>query len=199
MTKIVLASRNKKKIHELKNLLTEALGNDIDVLSLDDIGFYGEIEENGTTFEENALIKARAGFAQTGMPTLADDSGLCIAAMGGDPGIKSARFASENGGYPAVFDVVQRCIGSNPDRSAYFCCCLALVVDEGKEYLFTGRVNGTIGLEPTGTHLFGYDPIFIPEGYTESFGVLDETVKNTISHRARAMKQLVDFLKEKSE
>lgn len=191
--KLVLATQNSHKLAEVRAILMP-LG--ITVIGGVEAGLK-DVAENGTTFEENALIKARAGFVQTGMPTLADDSGLCITAMKGEPGIHSARFASENGGYPAVFDVVQKWMGNNPDRSAYFCCCLALVVREGEEYLFTGKVNGTIAEQPTGTHLFGYDPIFIPEGYTQSFGVLDETVKNNISHRARAMKQLVDFICKK--
>lgn len=195
LNRLVLATQNAHKLAEVRAMLAP-LG--ITVVGGAEVGLT-DVPENGVTFEENALIKARAGFAQTGIPTLADDSGLCITAMGGEPGIKSARFASENGGYPAVFDVVQRLIGDSSDRSAYFCCCLALVTGEGEEHLFAGRVNGTIAPSPTGTHLFGYDPIFVPDGYDKSFGELDEKIKNSISHRACAMKKLVDFFKEKSE
>ncbi len=190
LSRLVLATQNAHKLAEVRAMLAP-LG--ITVIGGGEAGLV-DVPENGTTFAENALIKARAGFQQTGMPTLADDSGLCIAAMGDAPGIRSARFASEHGGYPAVFDVVQRLIGDNPDRSAYFMCCLALVTEDGAEHVFTGRVDGTIARTATGTHLFGYDPIFVPTGYDASFGALDEAVKNRISHRARAMCQLVDFL-----
>ncbi len=190
LDKILLATHNAHKLEEARALLAPF---GITVVGGDEVGLT-DVAETGKTFVDNALLKAQAGFAQTGLPTLADDSGLCIAALGGAPGTHSARFAAEHGGYPAVFTEVQNRIGDNPDRSAYFECCLAFVTGDGPAHVFSGRVPGTIAREATGTHLFGYDPIFVPDGYTDSFGVLGNDVKNNLSHRARAMKLFMKFL-----
>ena len=197
MHKLVLATHNQHKLEEVRAILSP-LG--IEVLGGDDVGLK-DVVETGTTFAENAMLKARAAYEQIRLPVLADDSGLCIAAMNDEPGLYSARFAKEHGGYPAVFDEVWKRMGNNPNRSAYFVCAMALVVGPQKEnaYSFLGRMDGRIADKACGTHLFGYDPIFIPDGYDETCGVLDSDVKNQISHRARALKQLVAFLNEHTD
>ena len=194
MRKLILATHNKHKLEEVRDILSP-LG--IDVIGGDEVGLK-DVSETGTTFAENALLKAQMAYEQIRVPVLADDSGLCITAMNNEPGLYSARFAKEHGGYPAVFQEVWKRMGNNPDRSAYFMCAMALVVgpESKNAYSFSGRMNGQIADKASGTHLFGYDPIFIPDGYCETCGVLDPSVKNKISHRAQALKQLVAFLKE---
>lgn len=192
LTELVLASHNAHKLEEVRAILAP-LG--VSVIGAAEAGL-SDINETGTTFRENALLKARAAFAQTGLPTLADDSGLCINALDGAPGLYSARFAQEHGGYPAVFDEVWKRMGNNPDRSAYFMCCMALVMAPDSEHVFIGKMTGSIAPRASGTHLFGYDPIFIPDGYTETCGVLDPEIKNKLSHRAKALEQLIAFLKQ---
>ena len=127
---------------------------------------------------------------------LADDSGLCINALDGAPGLHSARFAAEHGGYPAVFDTVWERLKPFDDWSAYFICSMVLKTGPlpTDEHLFIGKMTGKIAPRASGTHLFGYDPIFMPDGYTETCGVLDPEIKNKISHRAKALAELVTFL-----
>ena len=197
LNKIILASHNTHKLAEVQAILAP-LG--ITVIGGDEAGLK-DVEETGTTFEENALLKARAGYQQTGLPILADDSGLCISALDGQPGLHSARFAKEHGGYPAVFDEVWRRLKNKADWSAHFTCCIVLKTgpDSADEHIFIGQMPGKIAPQASGTHLFGYDPIFIPEGYTETCGVLDSKVKNSISHRAKALEKLVAFLSTEKE
>ena len=193
MRKIVLATHNAHKLEEFRAIFAP-LG--IEVLGADDVGLT-DVEEDGTTFEENALLKAKNAYQQLGLPVLADDSGLCIRALNDGPGLYSARFAKENGGYPAVFQAVWDKMGDNPDRSAYFKCCIAFVTgpEETDEYIFTGKMTGRISDKAKGTHLFGYDPIFIPDGYNQTCGELEPEIKNKISHRANATKKLIAFFK----
>lgn len=194
ITKLVLATHNAHKLSEVQAILVP-LG--IQVLGGTDVGLH-DVPETGSTFQENALLKARAAYHQIHLPVLADDSGLCITALNGGPGLYSARFAADHGGYPAVFDTVWQQMGNNPDRSAYFMCCMALVAGPAPtdEHIFEGKMTGQIAAGATGTHLFGYDPIFIPDGYTETCGVLDPDVKNKISHRAKALAKLTAFLQK---
>ncbi|MDD3668997.1 MAG: RdgB/HAM1 family non-canonical purine NTP pyrophosphatase [Alphaproteobacteria bacterium] len=189
MRRLLLATRNAHKLAEARAILAAA---SVAVVGADEAGL-PDVAETGTTFEENALIKARAGFAHTGLPTLADDSGLCIRALNDAPGVYSARFAQQNGGYPAVFEVIQRRLGNASDRSAFFKCCIAFAAG-AEHHFFTGEVHGRIAPEARGGKLFGYDPIFVPDGYAQTFGELDERVKNALSHRARALEKLVAFL-----
>ena len=192
--KIVLATHNAHKLEEVRAILSP-LG--IEVLGGDDVGLK-DVEETGQTFEENSRLKARAAYAQVKMPVLADDSGLCITALNGAPGLHSARFAADHGGYPAVFDVVWKQLKPHSDWSAYFICSMVLKTgpDPADEHLFIGKMTGHIAPKASGTHLFGYDPIFIPDGYTDTCGVLDPEVKNRISHRAKALESLTSFLKK---
>ena len=193
MHKIVIATHNIHKLEEFRAIFAP-LG--IEVLGGDEVGLK-DVEETGTTFEENALLKARHAYQQIGIPVLADDSGLCIKALNDAPGLYSARFAKENGGYPAVFQAVWNKMGDNPDRSAYFKCCIAFVTGpkETDEHIFIGKMTGRISDKATGTHLFGYDPIFIPDGYDKTCGELEPEIKNKISHRANATTKLIAFLK----
>lgn len=192
MDKLILATHNRHKLEEVRAILAPLR---IRVLGASDVGLK-DVEETGDSFQENALLKARAAYKQVKIPVLADDSGLCIAALDGRPGIYSARFATEHGGYPAVFDEVWKQMGDNPDRTAWFTCCMALVTGDGADnyHLFTGKMMGKIDDHASGTHLFGYDPIFIPDGYAQTCGVLDSAVKNKISHRAKALAALAAYL-----
>ena len=188
---IILATHNPHKLEEVHRILG-SLG--IDVIGASDLNL-PDVAETGKTFYENALIKAQAAFKITGKPVLADDSGLCIPALDGIPGVYAARFAAAHGGYPAVFEYLNELLVGK-SRAAYFICSMVLILAEGKVHTFEGRVEGHLNKLPSGTHTFGYDPIFVPEGYCETFGVLEADVKNKISHRARAMAQLVDFLQK---
>ena len=188
---IILATHNPHKLEEVRRILG-SLG--IDVIGASDLNL-PDVAETGKTFYENALIKAQAAFKITGKPVLADDSGLCIPALDGIPGVYAARFAAAHGGYPAVFEYLNELLVGK-SRAAYFICSMVLILAEGKVHTFEGRVEGHLNKLPSGTHTFGYDPIFVPEGYCETFGVLEADVKNKISHRARAMAQLVDFLQK---
>lgn len=190
MRKILLATHNAHKLGEVRAILSRAA---VEVIGAGEVGL-PDTEETGATFEENALLKARAGFLRTGLPTLADDSGLCIRALNDAPGVHTARFAQQHGGYPAVFDVIQKMLGDAPDRRAFFKCCLALITEK-EQHLFIGEAHGRISRHPRGDRLFGYDPIFVPDGYHQTFAELDESIKNSISHRARALEKLVSFLR----
>ena len=188
---LILATHNANKLNEARQILAP-LG--IEVISAGDLNL-PDVDETGATFHENALLKAQAAFKATGKPVLADDSGLCIPALDGAPGVFSARFAAAHGGYPAVFSYLNELL-LGKSRAAYFICSMVLVLSENQMVSFEGRVDGHLNLEPSGTHTFGYDPIFVPDGYTDTFGVLEADVKNKISHRARAMAQLVSFLQK---
>lgn len=188
---LILATHNANKLNEARQILAP-LG--IEVIGANDLNL-PDVDETGATFHENALLKAQAVFKATGKPVLADDSGLCIPALDGAPGVFSARFAAAHGGYPAVFSYLNELL-TGKSRAAYFICSMVLVLSENQMVSFEGRVDGHLNLKPSGTHTFGYDPIFVPAGYTDTFGVLEADVKNKISHRARAMAQLVSFLQK---
>jgi XTP/dITP diphosphohydrolase len=187
--KLVFASNNKHKITEIKSLL----GNNIRLLSLRDVNILEDIPELEPTIEGNALAKARFAYKASGMNVFADDTGLEIAALGGLPGVHSARFAGENKDSSANIEKVLTMLDNNQNRDARFRTVIALIL-EGKEYLFEGVVNGTIINEKKGSDGFGYDPIFMPEGKSHTFGEMDLAEKNTISHRARAFDKLKEFL-----
>ena len=184
--KIVLASQNKKKIVELRTLLSEMIP-DIEILSLADVGITDEIVEDGDSFEANALIKARAA-AASGYIGVGDDSGLCVEALGGAPGIYSARYAGEHGDDEANLDLVLKNMEGKTDRRAAFVCAIACVFPDGSEPIVChGRVDGELLLARDGEGGFGYDPIFYYPPYGASFGVTSAEDKNKVSHRARAL------------
>jgi XTP/dITP diphosphohydrolase len=186
---LVFASNNEHKINEIRSLL----GNNFRLLSLRDVNILDDIPEVEPTIEGNALAKARFAHKVSGMNVFADDTGLEIAALGGLPGVHSARFAGEDKDSSANIAKVLKMLESNTNRDARFKTVIALIL-EGKEYLFEGIVNGTIIHEKKGTGGFGYDPIFIPEGKSSTFGEMELAEKNTVSHRARAFEKLTEFL-----
>ncbi|MBR2927276.1 MAG: RdgB/HAM1 family non-canonical purine NTP pyrophosphatase [Clostridia bacterium] len=197
---IVLASRNRKKIAELKAILQSSFAN-IEILSLDDVGFFEEIEENGTTFEENARIKALAA-SRSGYIGIGDDSGLTVDALGGAPGIYSARYASHYGGLEDHCDeannrfLLARLKGVPKERrTGAFVCSIACVFPDGRECVVRGEAKGLILEEYRGGGGFGYDPLFFYEPLQKTFAELDAKEKNQISHRAKAIAALAEQLK----
>ena len=185
--KIVLATHNAGKVAEMKKLLAPY---GIDIVSADGLA---EPEENGTTFAQNALIKARAAAKEAGVPALADDSGLCVHALNDRPGIYSARYNEpKKNGFMYAMEKLNEELGDAKDRSAHFFCAVALAYPDGDEAVFEGRVDGTLvfPVRQNG-HGFGYDPMFMPDGYDKTFGELDDSVKNLISHRARALNAFI--------
>lgn len=190
MSDILIATHNKNKLKEFRALL-EPLG--FHVLGADDVGL-PDIEETGTTFRENSALKAIAAAKFAKMMALADDSGLCVHALNNEPGLYSARYAAENGGYPKVFDVLLSRLTN--DTSAHFECCLCLVKPGESPVFFEGQVFGhLVPKADTSCSSFGYDPIFMPDGYDKTFGGLPAEVKNKISHRANALSKLLDYFK----
>ena len=190
--KLVFATHNLHKLEEVKTLLHST----ITLLSLDDINYKDEIEENETTIEGNALIKARTIFNSMQGNCFADDSGLLVDALNGEPGVYSARYAgNQKNGDDNMNKLLTQLKGVH-NRKAHFKTVLALILDE-KEYLFEGIVHGVIAHEKKGTQGFGYDPIFIPDGYSKTFAELTSSEKSTISHRSIALKKLITFLQHK--
>lgn len=189
--KLVIASHNPGKVREIADLLAPF---DLEVTSAADFGL-PEPEETGTTFAANAELKARASAKGTGLTALADDSGLAVRALGGAPGIYSARWAGPDKDFAVAMERVERELGDNPDRGAAFICALALAWPDGATEVFEGRIEGTLTWPPRGTRGFGYDPIFLPEGDERTFAEMDPGEKHAISHRARAFAQLVDRLR----
>ena len=187
--KIVLASRNKKKIAELQTLLGEYIEG-IEILSLDDVGIHGEIEEDGNSFTENALIKARAA-AMSGYVGIGDDSGLEVNALGGAPGIYSARYAGGHGDDAANNELLLKNLEDKSDRSARFVCALACVFpDDREDICVIGKAEGEIISEYRGEGGFGYDPLFYFPPLGKTFGELSAEEKNKISHRSDAIRKM---------
>ena len=186
--KIVLASQNKKKIAELRAILSSMLdGEDVEVITLKDAGVDTDIEENGATFDENALIKANVA-ASTGMIGVADDSGLVVEALNGAPGIYSARYAGDHGNDKANNEKLLRELADKTDRSAYFACSIACAFPDGSEPIIVqGRINGEILHAERGEGGFGYDPLFWVESHGKTMAEMTAEEKNRISHRANAL------------
>lgn len=189
MEQLVLASNNGGKIKEIKEIV-----GGIELLSLMDIGFNDEIAEPYQTFEENALTKAMSVHRFCGKNVMADDSGICLNALDGEPGVNSAYFAGlprdDNKNLQKVLDELQ----DKVDRSAYYKALICLIWNGGVHY-FEGICKGMIVKERRGTGGFGYDPIFVPEGYDKTFGELAPEIKNSLSHRGKAVSKMVAFLK----
>ncbi len=193
--KVVLASRNKHKIGELQALLSKHIP-EIEVLSLDDVGFTADIVEDGETFEENAYIKARAA-ASTGYIGLGDDSGLSVRALGGAPGIYSARYAGEHGDDAANNALLLKNLEGKEDRSAEFVCVIACVFPDKPDHRLwcRGATEGIIIDEYRGEGGFGYDPLFLYEPFGKTFAEMSAEEKNSISHRGKAIMLLAEELK----
>lgn len=192
LKELIFASHNKGKIKEIKELLAPL---NIAVKTSDDIKI-PDVEETGTTFAENSLLKSSAIAKITGIACIADDSGLCVDALNGAPGVYSARYAPNrdfNKGMDKLLTEMKE--SANKSRSAHFSCVISLAYPDGKYEIFEGRVDGHIAEKKQGNGGFGYDPIFIPDGFDKSFAELGSEVKNNISHRARAMQKLLAYLK----
>lgn len=197
--RVVLATRNRKKLAELRRILDEALGGQaVDLVCLDDVPPYPDPPETGLTFEENALLKAREAAAQTGLPALADDSGLSVDALNGMPGVFSARWCGRHGDDLANLELVLAQVADVPEErlAAAFVCAAALVTPDGREYVGCGRMPGTLVRQARGAGGFGYDPIFVADGHTRTNGELTAAEKDSISHRGQAFRQLAKMLAE---
>ncbi|MDO5638072.1 MAG: non-canonical purine NTP diphosphatase [Myroides sp.] len=188
--KIIFASNNTNKVKEIQNQVPSF----IQVITLDEIGCTEDIEETGTTIEENAIIKANYITQKYGMPCFADDTGLEIEALNGEPGVYSARYAGEDKNADKNMDLVLKKMQNESNRKAQFKTVIALNINN-EQHLFIGIVEGEIRKEKTGTNGFGYDPIFEPEQLGKTFAEMTLDEKNTLSHRGRAVNQLVNFLK----
>jgi XTP/dITP diphosphohydrolase len=186
---LVFATNNRHKLDEV----AAKLGDRIKLLTLSDIDCTDDIEETGTTFHENASIKSHHIFEKYKLNCFGDDSGLEIDALNGDPGVYSARYAGEHGNHGANINKVLHNLAGQTNRKARFRTVVSLIWN-GDEQFFEGVVEGTIRTEPSGTDGFGYDPIFEPEGYNVTFAEMSMEQKNSISHRAKAMEQLIGFL-----
>lgn len=195
--KLLLASRNAKKLRELQRIVVaEGLSN-IDVLSLSDVPEFPEAPETAPDFEGNALAKARDAAAATGLASVADDSGLAVDALNGMPGVLSARWSGGHGDDDANLDLVLAQLGDVPDerRGAAFVSVVALVVPGGAEVVVRGEWRGTLLRARRGTNGFGYDPIFVPDGYSITSAEMTAEQKDAESHRGRALKLLVPHLR----
>ena len=196
--KFILASRNKKKIREMEAILAQHIAG-VQILSLDDIGFEGDIEEDGTTFEENALIKARTALnaADDRIAAIADDSGLAVDVLNGAPGVYSARYAGDHGDDAANNALLLQNLATVPphERTARFVCCIACVFPDGREITVYGETEGRIIDDARGDGGFGYDPYFYYEPYGKTFAELTAEQKNAISHRGKAVAKLAEALK----
>lgn len=194
MKEIIFASHNKGKIEEIRQLLTPF---GVHVLSSDEMDL-PDVEETGTTFEENAALKALEIAKLKGVPCLADDSGLCVDALNGRPGVYSARYAPNRDFKKAMEMLLAEILETqSANRRAHFSCVLVLGYPNGTYEAFDGRVDGNIAYEPKGESGFGFDPVFIPEGYDKTFAELGGDVKNKISHRGRALAKFAAFMKER--
>lgn len=195
MTRLLAATNNAKKLTELRRVLAD---HGIDVLALADVAPYPEPAETGRTFVDNALLKAREAVARTGLPAVADDSGLCVEILNQMPGVRSARWAGPGASDEANNDLLLRQLADVPPehRPATFRCALALVLPDGTERITEGIMPGRIAAEPSGDQGFGYDPIFVADGQTVSNGVLDPAAKDAISHRGQAVRAMVPQIVE---
>jgi len=195
VTVLVLATRNTKKLAELRRILDEA-GLDVELAGPEVFAEVPEIAETGATFEENAILKARAVAAATGLPAVADDSGLCVDALNGMPGILSARWAGRHGDDEANLDLVLDQLADLPDdrRGAAFVCAAALALPDGSAEVVTGEVRGSLLRERRGENGFGYDPIFRPDGYTVTTAEMSSAEKDALSHRGKALRALLPHI-----
>jgi non-canonical purine NTP pyrophosphatase (RdgB/HAM1 family) len=184
---LVLASHNKGKLREIEALV-RPLG--VQVVSAGALGL-AEPEETAADFAGNARIKALAAATESGLPALSDDSGFCVAALNGAPGVHSARWAGPGKDFNVAMAAVHERVGDNPDRRAWFIAALCLAWPDGHTETFLGRIDGTFVWPPRGDRGFGYDPMFVPAAAQQTFGEMDPDAKHAVSHRARAFAQLL--------
>ncbi len=196
---IVLATKNRKKIEEIKKIC-ETTGTDFKIYTLDDFPGCGDVEEDGETFEANAVKKAVYISKSTGMTALADDSGLEVDALNGAPGVFSARYAGPSADDRANLEKLLQEMRDVPpgERGARFVCCIAMASGDEVRTFF-GYVEGVIGTEPRGENGFGYDPVFYPKGHDRSFAEMTESEKNALSHRGAALRELQKYLLKKRD
>lgn len=194
MKEIIFASHNQGKITEIRQILTP-LG--IKIISADEENL-PDVEETGVTFEENAALKAVTIAKLKNVPCLADDSGLCVDALDGRPGVYSARYAP-NRDFKKAMEMLlaEMQVSKNQSRDAHFSCVIVLGYPDGSYKAFEGRVDGKIAFKARGESGFGFDPVFVPDGYEKTFAELGSEVKNKISHRGRALQKLTAFFKDK--
>jgi XTP/dITP diphosphohydrolase len=197
MSRLILATRNAAKVTELRSILADAgLGHEL--VGTDAFPGLPDVKETGTTFAANALLKAHATAAATGLPAVADDSGICVDVLGGAPGIFSARWAGRHGDDRANLELLlaQLADVGPEDRGAHFACAAALALPDGTERVVEGRLRGTLRRAPAGSGGFGYDPILQPDGDTRTCAELTAQEKNAISHRGKAFRALVPAVRE---
>jgi XTP/dITP diphosphohydrolase len=192
---VVLATRNVGKLAELRRIVA-AEASDIQILGLTDVATYPEPAETERTFEGNALLKARACVAASGLPALADDSGLAVDVLNQMPGVRSARWAGPSASDEENNALLLRQLEdvAPAERTARFICAMALVLPDGTEHVRLGEMRGQLALSPAGHHGFGYDPLFVANGYTMTNGELEPSVKDAISHRGRAVRAILPVL-----
>lgn len=191
--KILFASQNRHKIEEVAPLIP----HQFELIGLQDVAFRGEIPETQKTIEGNALQKAHFVYHKYALPCFADDTGLFIEALGGEPGVYSARWSNGEDQFSNNIEKALFKLKDHDNRKAYFKTVIAFIDENNKEHLFEGRIDGQIIRHLKGSGGFGYDPIFIPEGKTESFAEMSAEEKNKISHRGRAMAKFISFLSQK--
>lgn len=195
--RVVLATRNAGKLAELRRMVSVmAEARQIQILGLSDVAAYPEPAETERTFEGNALIKARASVAATGLPALADDSGLAVDVLNQMPGVRSARWAGPGASDEENNALLLRQLADVPvaERTARFVCAMALVLPNGTEHVRLGEMRGRLAVSPAGHNGFGYDPLFVAEGNTMTNGELEPSVKDAISHRGRAVRAILPVL-----
>lgn len=193
---LLVATNNQGKVRELKELLADPA---VELKSLNDFENIAEVEETGTTFEENAILKAEDYAKQTGLWAIADDSGLEIEALNGAPGVYSARYGGADSGYAEKIELIldEMAKSDSENRRAQFVCVMVLADENGEiRHSAKGICRGKIAFQPSGTNGFGFDPIFVPDGFEESFGRLESEIKQKISHRAAASAEIIRFLRD---
>lgn len=191
MKKLVFATNNIHKLSEVRAILEPQYS----IVSLAELGCIDDIPETAKTLEGNALLKAKYVYEKFGLECFADDTGLEVDALGGAPGVYSARYAGEENNSQNNMSKLLALLGDNPNRTACFRTVIALFQNDKVSY-FEGKITGTIGCHPQGNSGFGYDPVFIPDGYSDTFAQLSGEEKNQISHRALAVKKLTEYLQE---
>lgn len=191
--KVIAATKNKGKIREMQEILSPL---DIEVISQQEMGIEVDVEETGDTFEKNALIKARAVAMLCEYPVLADDSGICVEALGGAPGVRSARYAGDDATDSDRVNKLLSEIGDSENRNAKFVTSVAFIYPDGREITAEGEVRGYITKTPEGDNGFGYDPVFFSTELGKTFAMSSDEEKNSVSHRGRALKNLYEKLKK---